>query len=62
QVRIDTRLYDEPPVRASGQRGRPRKYGEKWTPERLDQLPRTKTALRLYGRDQSGECVTRIAR
>ncbi|MEL6723366.1 MAG: transposase, partial [Pseudomonadota bacterium] len=49
QVRIDTRLYDEPPVRASGQRGRPRKYGEKWTPERLDQLPRTKTALRLYG-------------
>ncbi len=26
QVRIDTRLYDEPPKRKKGQRGRPRKY------------------------------------
>ncbi|WP_419605150.1 hypothetical protein [Thiolapillus sp.] len=25
QVRIDTRLYDEPPKRKKGQRGRPRK-------------------------------------
>ena len=29
QVRIDTRLYDEPPKRKKGQRGRPRKYGRK---------------------------------
>jgi len=29
QVRIDTRLYAPPPQREPGQRGRPRKYGEK---------------------------------
>ena len=29
QVRIDTRLYDEPPKPRKGQRGRPRKYGDK---------------------------------
>ncbi|WP_419588862.1 hypothetical protein, partial [Thiolapillus sp.] len=35
QVRIDTRLYDEPPKRKKGQRGRPRKYGRKYTPKRI---------------------------
>lgn len=52
QVRIDTRLYDDPPAREPGQRGRPRKYGEKWTPERLDQLSRTETTLQLYSKEQ----------
>jgi hypothetical protein len=52
QVRIDTRLYDEPPPRKKGQRGRPRKYGEKYTPKRIAHLKRTVTTLRLYGKEQ----------
>jgi hypothetical protein len=52
QVRIDTRLYDEPPPRKQGQRGRPRKYGEKYTPRRIAHLKRTVTTLRLYGKEQ----------
>ena len=51
-VRIDTRLYDEPPPRKPGQRGRPRKYGEKYTPKRIAHLQRTVTTLKLYGQDQ----------
>lgn len=49
QVRIDTRLYDEPPKR-SGKRGRPRKYGEKYTPKRIAHLKRTEATLFLYGK------------
>lgn len=50
QVRIDTRLYDEPRGRKKGQRGRPKKYGEKYTPKRIAHLQRTVTTLRLYGK------------
>ena len=53
QVRIDTRLYDEPPERRPGQRGRPRKYGEKYTSERIDKLTRREATVRLYGREQA---------
>ena len=52
QVRIDTRLYDEPPTRKPGQRGRPRKYGEKYTPKRIAHLKRSVTTLTLYGKEQ----------
>jgi hypothetical protein len=52
QVRIDTRLYEEPLEKKPGQRGRPRKYGEKWTRERVAQLKPTQVTLRLYGKDQ----------
>src|SRR5690606_18235193 len=52
QIRIDTRLYDEPPVRKPGQRGRSRIYGEKYTPKRIAHLKRTSTTLRLYGKEQ----------
>jgi len=52
QVRIDTRLYDAPPPRRPGQRGRPRKYGEKYTAKRIAHLKRTETTLRLHGREQ----------
>lgn len=48
QVRIDTRLYDEPPAREPGKRGRPRKYGEKWTAERLAALTWTVTTQHLF--------------
>ena len=53
QVRIDTRLYDEPPPRKKGQRGRPRKYGKKYTPKRIAHLKRTVTTLKLYGKEQA---------
>lgn len=52
QVRIDTRLYDVPPPRKRGELGRSRKYGEKYTPQRIDQLPRTITTLKIYGKEQ----------
>lgn len=52
QIRIDTRLYDAPPPRKQGQRGRTRKYGEKYTPKRIGHLKRTETSLMLYGKDQ----------
>ena len=53
QVRIDTRLYDEPPKRKKGQRGRPRKYGEKYTPKRIAHLKKTVVTLPLYGKKQA---------
>jgi hypothetical protein len=34
QARIDTRLYNLPLKRKKGQRGAPRKYGEKYTKKR----------------------------
>lgn len=52
QVRIDTRLYDEPPARKPGQRGRTRIYGEKYTPERIGRLKRTESTLKLYSKKQ----------
>ncbi len=53
QVRIDTRLYDEPPLKKKGQRGRPRKYGEKYTPKRIAHLKKTEVTLSLYGKEQT---------
>ncbi|SFC70804.1 DDE superfamily endonuclease [Microbulbifer thermotolerans] len=47
QVRIDTRLCDSPPPRKPGQRGRPRKYGDPYTPAHLK---RTEVTLWLHGR------------
>lgn len=52
QIRIDTRLYEEPPPRKQGQRGRTRKYGEKYTPKRIAHLKRAVATLRLYGKEQ----------
>ena len=52
QVRIDTRLYDEPAPRKKGQRGRTRKYGCKYTPKRIAHLKRTVVTLPLYGKQQ----------
>jgi len=47
QVRIDTRLYDVPKMPVTKQRGRPRKYGEKYTPKRIAHLKRTEVTLSL---------------
>lgn len=52
QVRIDTRLYDEPVQKRKKPRGRPRKYGDKYTPKRIAHLKRTETTLTLYGKEQ----------
>ena len=52
QVRIDTRLCDEPSPRKPGQRGRHRKYGEAYTPKRIAHLKKTDAQLWLHGRQQ----------
>lgn len=53
QVRRDTSLYDVPPPRKKGQRGRSRKYSEKYTPKRIAHFKRTVTTLKLYGKEQT---------
>jgi hypothetical protein len=48
----DTRLYDVPAPRREGQKGRSRKYGEKYTPERIEHLDRWTATLNIYGKEQ----------
>lgn len=48
QVRKDTALYMAP--EKTGKRGRPRKYGEKYTPEMIQKLPVTWIKLFVYGK------------
>jgi hypothetical protein len=50
QVRRDTALYDLPKPRSG--RGRPRKYGDRYTAERVAQLPEFRRRLYLYGKYQ----------
>jgi len=50
QVRKDTALYEIP--ESTGKRGRPRKYGEKYTPERVAELKEARVKTKLYGRWQ----------
>jgi hypothetical protein len=45
----DTALYGPPPLR-TGKPGRPRKYGDRITKEKLNALAQTHTELRIYGR------------
>ena len=52
QMRIDAALFDKPnPIPESARkRGRPRKYGQKWTPERIQKLlPVKKIILNIFG-------------
>jgi hypothetical protein len=51
QVRKDTALFRDPPPRTS-QRGRPRKYGTKHTPEEIAALPTEIVSLHIYGKWQ----------
>ena len=62
QVRIDTRLYDAPPRRKPGQRGRPRKYGAKYTPKRIAHLKRTVVRLPLHGKEQTLRYRSRVVK
>ena len=50
QVRKDTALYDTPS--RTGKRGRPRKYGDKLTPERIKRLHYKKEHHFIYGKWQ----------
>ena len=64
QVRRDTALYDLPPLR-TGKPGRPRKYGDRITKEKLNALPQTRTELPIYGghrtvRYRTAVCMVRF--
>ncbi len=62
QARIDTRLYDEPKPKKKPTRGRPRKYGDKYTPDRIARLKKTETRLKLYGKEQVLRYRSKIAK
>ena len=62
QVRRDTSLYDVPPPRKKGQRGRNRKYGAKYTPKRIVHFKRTITTLKLYGKEQTVRLRSKLAK
>jgi len=61
QVRKDTALYLPPPCH-NGKRGRPRKYGDKLTAERVDDLPVIRQNLFLYGQRQTVHYRSCVAR
>jgi hypothetical protein len=50
QVRRDTALFHQP--ERTGKRGRPRKYGDKVTPEWIAALPETSMECFIYGKTQ----------
>ena len=52
QVRRDARLYDGPIEKRNKARGRPRKYGEKYTPKRIAHPKRTAVKLNLNDKMQ----------
>lgn len=62
QARIDTRLYEEPKPKKKGERGRPRKYGDKYTPTRIAHFKKTEATFKLYGKDQVLRYRTKIAK
>lgn len=49
-----------PPRKKKGQRGRPRKYGEKYTAKRIAHLKRTEATLKLYGKEQTVRHRSRV--
>lgn len=59
QIRIDTALYDLPVQ--TGKRGRARKYGDKYTLERVVSLPAIETEMFLYGRNQKVSLKSAVA-
>lgn len=52
QIRIDTRLYFSPEKNTASKRGRPAKYGAKFTRDNIDALVITEDVLPLYGKVQ----------
>ena len=60
QIRKDTALYAEPVQPERPRRGRPRRYGEKYTIERVAALAEKRITLKLYGKVQSVRYRTAI--
>jgi hypothetical protein len=61
RLRNDTAVYDAPPPREPGQRGAPRKYGEKHKArEWAAQQEWEETRMRLYGRERRVLYQTRV--
>jgi hypothetical protein len=52
QVRHDTRLYARPEASAKRGRGRPRRYGRRYTKAVRESLPVQEAALEIYGKRQ----------
>jgi hypothetical protein len=61
QVRKDTALYAEPVLPERPRLGRPRRYGEKYTAERVTALEERRVSLTLYGKAQTVRYRTAIA-
>jgi hypothetical protein len=61
QIRRDTALYEPPPSR-TGKPGRPRKYGDRITREKLRTLTQTHTELPIYGGHRSVRYRTAVCR
>lgn len=62
QVRIDTRLYDEPVKRENPGRGRPPKYGKQYTAKRIAHLKRTMVTLTIHGEPKKVRYRSRIVK
>lgn len=60
QVRRDTALFVPPPTKPP-QRGRPRKYGARLTPELIEALPGEEHTLFIYGKEQRVRLRTALA-
>jgi hypothetical protein len=65
QARKDTALFESPLPTTRKTRGRPRKYGDRWTPERVKTLPVKTVVLNVYGsckdvKYRSVKCLARF--
>jgi hypothetical protein len=65
QARKDTALFESPVPIDKKTRGRPRKYGDHWTPERVAKLPVKTKTLNIYGglkkvKYRSVKCLARF--
>jgi hypothetical protein len=62
RLRSDAVFYDLPPVRRKGQKGAPRKYGQKWKAKDWTDLPQgwRETTLLLYGKPTTLQLKTRV--
>lgn len=65
QVRKDTALFEPPAQTDKKTRGRPRKYGNRWTPARIEELPVKTRTFNVYGgrkkvKYRSVKCLARF--
>lgn len=63
RLHLDARLYDAPPARRPGQRGRERKRGERLaSPRTMLEDPARRVSLELYGRSERVRLAETVAR